>query len=151
MAEIIEENGYRYRQTEHAKIKLCKGYKRGDGRNEPCGNPALKGRDYCKYHGGRNLMGVEHPNFLTGLRSQNYKRFANVGKDLLDKIETLREDPDLFSLKDDAAFITAIMDKRAEAVGEGVGLDQYKKVQAAYQLAHSKLGSLGFPFVIQIR
>jgi len=144
MAEIIEENGYRYRQTEHAKIKLCKGYKRGDGRNEPCGNPALKGRDYCKYHGGRNLMGVEHPNFLTGLRSQNYKRFANVGKDLLDKIETLREDPDLFSLKDDAAFITAIMDKRAEAVGEGVGLDQYKKVQAAYQLAHSKLGSPDF-------
>jgi hypothetical protein len=144
MAEIEIVDGVRYRKTEHGRIKLCKGAKRNTNGEELCGNPALKGRDYCKYHGGRNLMGVEHPNFLTGLRSHNYKRFANVGKDLLDKIETLREDPDLFSLKDDAAFITAIMDKRAEAVGEGVGLDQYKKVQAAYQLAHSKLGSPDF-------
>jgi len=36
------------------------------------------------------------------------------------------------------------MDKRAEAASEGVGIDQYKKVQAAYGLAHSKLGSPDF-------
>jgi len=144
MAEIFVEDGVRYRKHANGRIKLCNGTKFVDNEKVPCNNPAMKGRDYCKYHGGRALMGVEHPMFLTGLRSKNYKRFASVGKDLLDKIETLREDPDLFSLKDDAAFITAIMDKRAEAVGEGVGIDQYKKVQAAYQLAHSKLGSPDF-------
>lgn len=144
MSEIVERDGYRYRISNNRTIKLCKGMAMGDNGPYPCGKAALRDRDYCASHGGKALMGAQHPAFLTGLRSKNYKRFANVGKDLLEKIETLREDPDLFSLKDDAAFITAIMDKRAEAVAEGVGLDQYKRVQAAYQLAHSKLGSPDF-------
>jgi len=144
MSEIIEIEGKRYRELNGGLALLCKGMKVGPDGPEPCTGVAIKGREYCRYHGGKALMGPQHPAFLTGLHSKNYKRFSNVGKDLLEKIETLREDPTLFSLKDDAAFITAIMDKRAEAVGEGVGLDQYKKVQAAYQLAHSKLGSPDF-------
>ena len=145
-SEIVVEDGIRYRISDNRKTRLCNG-KAVDlktGNLRPCNNPALKGRDYCKFHGGKALMAHEHPAFLTGLQSKNSQRFSRVGKDLLEKIDTLRNDPDLFSLKDDAAFITAIMDARAEAVGEGVGYDQYKKVQAAYQLAHSKLGSPDF-------
>lgn len=144
MSEIIEKDGVRYRKFGNSHVKLCKGFASADEGRRPCNRAALKGRDYCAMHGGKALTGPQHPAFLTGIYSKNYKRFSNVGKDLLEKIDTLRDDPDLFSLKDDAAFITAIMDKRAEAVGEGVGLDQYKKVQAAYQLAHSKLGSPDF-------
>lgn len=144
MSEIVERDGYRYRISGNRTVRLCKGIAHGNDGPYPCGKPAIRDRDYCASHGGKALMGPQHNNFLTGLHSRNYKRFANVGQDLLEKIETLRDDPDLFSLKDDAAFITAIMDKRAEAVGEGVGLDQYKKVQAAYNLAHSKLGSPDF-------
>lgn len=144
MSEIVERDGYRWRVTDKRTVRLCKGTAYDDNGPHPCGKAALKGRDYCASHGGKALIGPQHPQFMTGLHSKNYKRFANVGKDLLEKIETLRDDPELFSLKDDAAFITAIMDKRAEAVGEGVGLDQYKKVQAAYHLAHSKLGSPDF-------
>jgi hypothetical protein len=36
------------------------------------------------------------------------------------------------------------MDTRAEAAAEGVGLEQYRKVEAAYSLAKSKLGSPDF-------
>jgi hypothetical protein len=144
MSEIVTIDGKRYRVTDNRKVLLCNGTTVDENGPRPCNAMALKGRDYCGYHGGRSLIGPAHPNFITGLESKNYKRFSNVGKDLLKKIETLREDPDLFSLKDDAAFITAIMDSRAEAAAEGVGLDQYKKVQAAYSLAHSKLGSPDF-------
>lgn len=144
MTDIIEEDGFRYKVKGNNKSKLCKGTIVNEHGSRPCNSIAMKGRDYCAYHGGKTLIGPEHPNFITGLYSKEYKRFSNVGKDLLEKIDTLRQDPDLFSLKDDAAFITAIIDKRAEAASEGVGIDQYKKVQAAYGLAHSKLGSPDF-------
>jgi hypothetical protein len=144
MNDIVEIDGHRYRVKDNGKTKLCDGTTVDENGPRPCNSMAMKGRDYCAYHGGRSLIGAEHPNFITGLYSKTYKRFSTVGKDLLEKIETLRHDPDLFSLKDDAAFITAIIDKRAEAASEGVGIDQYKKVQAAYGLAHSKLGSPDF-------
>jgi hypothetical protein len=144
MTDIIEENGVRYKVNGNSRSKLCNGTTVDESGPRPCNSIAMKGRDYCAYHGGKTLIGPEHPNFITGLYSKDSKRFSNVGKELLSRIETLRQDPDLFSLKDDAAFITAIIDKRAEAASEGVGLDQYKKVQAAYGLAHSKLGSPDF-------
>lgn len=147
MSEITVIDGKRYRVDGSTKTKLCNGIvvdNALDGTTRNCNARAMKGRDYCQYHGGKALIGPEHPNFITGLASKNRKRFSTVGRQLLDRIEELREDVDLFSLKDDAAFITAIMDKRAEAAAEGVGIDQYKKVQAAYGLAHSKLGSPDF-------
>jgi hypothetical protein len=145
MSEIVQIGEDRYRINGNKKIKLCRGTIVNDIDGErPCNNIALSDRNYCRYHGGKSLVGPAHPNFITGLNSTGYKRFSKVGQQLLSQIEELRNDPDLFSLKDDAAFITAIMDKRAEAASEGVGLEQYKKVQAAYQLAHSKLGSSDF-------
>jgi len=145
MSEIVEIGNDRYRVSNGRKVKLCHGTSVGglDG-PRPCNNIAQTDRDYCRFHGGKTLIGPAHPNFITGLNTRNYKRFSKVGQELLQQIDDLRNDPDLFSLKDDAAFITAIMDKRAEAASEGVGLEQYKKVQAAYQLAHSKLGSSDF-------
>lgn len=145
MSEIVQIGEDRYRVSGNRKVKLCRGTTVGgiDG-PRPCNSMALTDRDYCKNHGGKSLIGPSHPAFITGLNSRGYKRFSKVGQQLLSQIEELRNDPDLFSLKDDAAFITAIMDKRAEAASEGVGLEQYKKVQAAYQLAHSKLGSSDF-------
>lgn len=145
MSEIEQIGDDRYRVSNGRKVKLCRGVSVGgiDG-PRACNNIAQSNRDYCRFHGGKTLIGPAHPNFITGLHTRNYKRFSKVGQELLQQIDELRNDPDLFSLKDDAAFITAIMDRRAEAAGEGVGLEQYKKVQAAYQLAHSKLGSSDF-------
>jgi hypothetical protein len=144
MVEEVEIDGIRYSVLDGVKRKLCQGTTVDENGARPCRKFSIRGRDYCANHGGKSLIGPEHPAFITGLSSRNYKRFSNVGKELLQTIELLRQDPELFSLKDDAAFVTAIMDKRAEAAGEGVGIDQYKKVQAAYGLAHSKLGSPDF-------
>jgi hypothetical protein len=145
MSEIVQIGDDRYRVSNGKKVKLCRGMCVGDMAGpRPCNSMAISGRDYCRNHGGKTLIGPAHPSFITGLHTRNYKRFSKVGQQLLSQIEELRNDPELFSLKDDAAFITAIMDRRAEAASEGVGLEQYKKVQAAYQLAHSKLGSSDF-------
>ena len=83
---------------------------------------AIKGRNFCSYHGGKALAGVESPSFKHGLRSIESRRFRSIGKDLLEKIDALREDPDLFNLRDDAAYMTALIDKRAEAASEGFGV-----------------------------
>jgi hypothetical protein len=144
MVEIVQVGDDRYRVNGTKQIKLCRGTTHDIAGERPCNNIAMSGRNYCRNHGGKTLIGPSHPNFVTGLTSVGYKRFSKVGQQLLQQINDLRNDPDLFSLKDDAAFITAIMDKRAEAASEGVGIEQYKKVQAAYQLAHSKLGSSDF-------
>lgn len=141
---IVDENNQRYRIVAGKPKKLCNGTVHTETETRQCNSLAMSGRDYCKHHGGKALAGPAHPAFMTGLRSTNRTRFSTVGQNLLSKIDQIRDDPELFSLKDDAAFITAIMDKRAEAAGEGVGIDQYKKVQAAYGLAHSKLGSPDF-------
>jgi hypothetical protein len=144
MVEIVQVGDDRYRVNGTKQIKLCRGTTHDIAGERPCNNIAMSGRNYCRNHGGKTLIGPSHPNFVTGLTSVGYKRFSKVGQQLLQQINDLRNDPDLFSLTDDAAFITAIMDKRAEAASEGVGIEQYKKVQAAYQLAHSKLGSSDF-------
>lgn len=144
MAEIVKVGDDRFRTNGNKQIKLCRGTIYDINGERQCNNMALSERNYCRHHGGKTLIGPAHPNFITGLSSVGYKRFSKVGQQLLIQIQELRNDPDLFSLKDDAAFITAIMEQRAEAASEGVGLEQYKKVQAAYQLAHSKLGSSDF-------
>ena len=54
---------------------------------------------------------------------------------MLQRIEELREDPDLWSLKDDAAYMTALIDMRAEAASEGFGIEALKEMQSEYSLA----------------
>jgi hypothetical protein len=82
--------------------------------------------------------------FKTGLYSVQRKRFSSIGSKLLDRVNELREDPELFSLKDDAAYITAIMDARAEAAAEGVSYEQYKKIKAIYSEARAAYGTEDF-------
>ena len=44
----------------------------------------------------------------------------------------------MWSLRDDAAYITALLDTRAEAAAEGVSIDQYKKIQEIYRTCCEK-------------
>lgn len=108
--------------------RYCKGMV--DGRQ--CRRYPIKGRDFCAKHGGKTLIAHEHPAFRTGLTSINRKRFSNLGKQLLSRIEELREDPELWSLKDDAAYMTALIDMRAEAASEGFGVEVLRELQAEY-------------------
>lgn len=110
--------------------KYCNGVV--DGRQ--CRRFPVKGRDFCARHGGKNLIAHDHPRFKTGLTSKNRKRFSKLGSQLLERIDELRDDPDLWSLKDDAAYMTALIDMRAEAAADGLSIDALKNMQSEYTL-----------------
>jgi hypothetical protein len=114
-----------------SKIKLCRATI-SDGVS--CGKPATQGRDFCQFHGGKTLAGADSPIFKTGLWSQQRKRFSTVAPELLDKIEALRNDPELYSLRDDTAYITAVLDKRAEAASYGISVDLYELLRDQYSV-----------------
>lgn len=122
----------------NAKVKLCTS-KNING--DLCNNVAIKGRDYCKHHGGRALIGPENPAFKTGLWSKQRRRFSSVAPKLLTRIDELREDPELFSLKDDAAYLTALMDVRAEAASNGISLEHYESIRDQMSVCQATLNT----------
>lgn len=113
------------------RVKLCAA-ELGDGRQ--CNAVAMRDKDFCKHHGGKALVGPDSPTFKTGLWSQQRKRFSTVAPLLLEKIESLREDPDLFSLRDDTAYITAVLDMRAEAASYGISKELYEELRDQYHV-----------------
>ncbi len=113
------------------QVKLCAA-KLGDGRQ--CNAAAMRDKDFCKHHGGKALVGPDSPTFKTGLWSQQRKRFSTVAPQLLEKIEALREDPDLYSLRDDTAYITAVLDIRAEAASYGISKELYEELRDQYNV-----------------
>jgi hypothetical protein len=129
MSISIGEDGIRHRTNSNGVvIKLCNA-KVSHGE---CNQPAVSGRNFCINHGGRASLVHEHGNFVHGLNSANKKRFSNIGQQLLTRINELRDDPELFSLKDDAAYITAIIDQRAEAATEGISGTLLRELSEAY-------------------
>jgi hypothetical protein len=121
-----------------SKVKLCSSELAS---GEKCKNLAVKDRDYCKYHGGKALTGPESPAFKTGLWSKQRRRFSSVAPKLLSRIDELREDPDLFSLKDDAAYLTALMDVRAEAASNGLSLEHYESIRNQMSVCRATYGT----------
>ena len=115
----------------NAKAKLCNA-KLADGKQ--CNAMAIKDRDFCKFHGGKNPSGIASPEFRTGLWSNNRKRFSTVEPELLEKIDQFRNDPELYSLRDDTAYITAILDLRAEAASHGISLDLYEQLKDQFSV-----------------
>jgi hypothetical protein len=109
-----------------------------------CNNIAIKGRQFCKHHGGKLPIAQDSALFKTGLWSAQRRRFANVAPKLLTRINELREDPELFSLKDDAAYITALMDNRAEAASSGVSLEHYENIRDQYNTCKHAIGTESF-------
>lgn len=104
-----------------------------------CNNIVVKGRDFCKHHGGKALKGIEHPAFRSGLWSAQRRRFSKVAPTLLAKIDEMRDDPELFSLRDDTAYVTALMELRAEAASEGISVEHYDNLKEQYYTCKSLL------------
>ena len=141
---FIEKDDGLYRRSGSGYAKCCSAIIRDGDVNRQCKNPALKGKEYCAHHGSTHLKKSEKPQYLQHLFQKERSRFKRVGTELLAKVDNYRDDPDLFSLRDDTAYVTALVDVRAEAAAEGVGLEQYRKIESAYHLAKSKLGSPDF-------
>lgn len=131
---VIEKDGKRYRQRKGELALCCSAELSKGSKSWLCRNFAINGGQFCLIHGGTpKPANTNSLVFTTGLKSSNSSRFRNIGKKMLQRIEELREDPELWSLKDDTAYITALLDLRAEAAAEGVNIDQYKKIQELYK------------------
>jgi hypothetical protein len=143
-SRYIDRDGRMYRVTATGEQPICNAVIDRNGEKVRCKAIALSGQDFCFHHGTELIKRNEKPQFLAHAYKVNRRRFAKAGKDLLDKVDAHREDPELFSLRDDTAYITALVDVRAEAAGEGVSIEQYRKIESAYNLARSKLGSPDF-------
>ncbi len=132
----MEESEGRFGLTQTGGLaKLCHANING----KDCGRFALKGRDFCARHGGRTPIGPDNHSFTTGLESLNRKRFAGIGKQLLNRLDELRDDPQLLSLKDDVAYVTALIDRRAEAAEEGLSLETLNQLRGLYRECASAL------------
>lgn len=141
--QIEEEAGIRYRiGPKGGRVRLCD-YVLPD-KGVKCCVPSIKEQTMCSKHAGQMEKVTNRLDFKTGLYSVQRKRFSAVGSKLLERVNELREDPELFSLRDDAAYITAIMDARAEAAAEGVSYEQYKKIKALYSEARNAWGTEEF-------
>lgn len=117
--------------AKNKQVKLCAA-ELGDGRQ--CNAAAMRDKDFCKHHGGKALVGPDSPTFKTGLWSHQRKRFSTVAPELLERIEQLREDPELLSLRDDTAYITAVLDVRAEAASYGISKELYEELRDQYNV-----------------
>ena len=111
-------------------MQQCAATFRSNGITTQCDLHAKNGSYFCDKHDKKSKAIVHENRFMHGLKSPYRKRFSEVGRQLLDRINELREDPDLFSLKDDAAFVTALMDIKAASISDGISIDHYNKIKS---------------------
>lgn len=113
-------------------VKRCQALVNG----AQCKSPSITSKNLCAFHGGRSLAKIENNQLRSGAKTNERRRFNSIGKDLLAKIDMFREDPDLYNLRDDAAYMTALIDQRAEAASEGFGVHVLRELQQAYAQAN---------------
>lgn len=134
MSIVEKEDGFRYREMHNGGLaKLCTAIIN----ERQCEHIAVNGKVFCRYHGGIVPTAALHPEFRHGLRSKESERFSKIGATLLARINELREDPDLFNLRDDAAYMTALIDQRAETAEEGLGIKTLHDLRTLYSTARS--------------
>ncbi|MGH7274689.1 MAG: hypothetical protein ACREIQ_09560, partial [Nitrospiria bacterium] len=101
---------------------------------EPCqSRPMANGR--CRMHGGKSLGGIASSNYKSG----RYSKY--IPKDLADKYNEARGDPDLLSLNDDVALLRSIAVKHLAATGQGDPHPAWLEVQAAYKELDAAISS----------
>jgi hypothetical protein len=113
-----------------SNMQQCAATYRKNGVTTKCDLHAKAGSYFCDKHDKKSKAVVHEQRFMHGLKSPYRKRFSEVGRQLLDRINELREDPDLFSLKDDAAFVTALMDIKAASISDGISVDHYNSIKS---------------------
>lgn len=132
---VVTLDGERYRMgPKNALIPLCEGTTRREPK-DACEHNAVHGRPYCRLHGGHAVVGVESPNFTTG-RYSAYVRHA----DLAGRMEHIRQDPELNSLRENLILVDARIGQLLEMV-DGASIiprwadarDAFHEYRAAYR------------------
>jgi hypothetical protein len=89
-------------------VPRCQAFK-CDG-SEQCGQPSEQGYSVCRFHGSRTPKGMDHPNFKTG----RYSKCAP--SKLLAKYEESINDPELISVRDEAALADTFIKETLESI-----------------------------------
>ena len=97
----------------HAGSKKCQGKKRDGG---SCGAPAIVGRRYCYYHGGKSKAGIAHYAYKDGAtvgirekRAAKRNRYDNAPPDWQQTLEQATTDPDIHSLEQEIALAETML------------------------------------------
>lgn len=93
----------------------------------PCQRPTKDGRP-CRFHGGSNKTGPESPSFKHG----RYTGAAMRLESLAARLEHVRIDPDLLSLRADIAIIDHMIEQ--ELIASSVSSASLHEIQAQLQL-----------------
>ena len=128
-------------------MQQCAATYASNGQIVQCDLPVKAGSYFCQRHDKKSKAVVHENRFLHGLTSPYKKRFSEVGRQLLTRINELREDPELFSLKDDAAFVTALMDLKAASISDGISVDHYQSIKSVVRTLVSAAKSGDFDVV----
>jgi len=94
-------------------IPLCAGRTRHD--HVLCRNPAVRGRDYCRLHGGKIPVGARAARFKHHGR---YSKFV-TNPDLQARLEAIEADPKLNSLRDNIVLVDGRISEMVEQLDGG--------------------------------
>lgn len=99
-----------HKQPHGSTARRCTAISKRSG--EQCRKPAMRGRAVCLAHGGKTPRGIASPHFITGRWSKD------IPARLASGYEHARQDPDLLSLREELALVTAAIDDRLSSLGE---------------------------------
>lgn len=130
---ITYKNGNKITYTYDEEGKPICGSPLRNKTHKRCRNSPAKGRHRCRYHGGKSLRGVNHPNFVDG-------RYSNLVPDrLTEGYERSRQDPEILALREEIALIEARIGDLLKRVDTGESGATWKLLQKTYKESTSAI------------
>lgn len=92
------------------------------GTREPCRNYVAPGASRCRFHGGHNRKGADHPNYRSG------KFSAYLPERLRQRYLDGETDEELLSVRAEIALVTTRIGERCGELGRGEDSETWKEI-----------------------
>lgn len=102
----------------------CGAHSRRTG--EPCKNFPIKGRDRCKFHGGKSPMGIAHPNFKSGKLSRY------LPDRLVHDFLAACKDPNLLELRSELGLVDSRILELIKDLDQQGNAQHFKELQTSF-------------------
>ncbi|HAM58270.1 MAG TPA: hypothetical protein DCQ64_23805, partial [Candidatus Rokubacteria bacterium] len=103
--------------------KRCKAKAKSTGKR--CAQPVVPGREVCRFHGGKSLRGLAHPNLRHGRFSKD------LPTRLVQQYEAALLDPELIALREELALVTVRESDLLSRVDTGEAGAHWRGIQKA--------------------
>lgn len=117
------------RKCKHCETKFSAGQTKCSECGEPreyCSNKPEKGKTRCKFHGGRALAGIDHPNY------QGKGLSKNLPTRMLEQYLLAIDDPDILNMSEDIALLKARRNDLLGKIDETPSYEMWRDVQKTY-------------------